>query len=103
MLLNKTYLKVSTRTAQTKCIFVISIILKIILITWVTKTLRDWSTRQQLLVVALTDSHTLVFTEDSPSLRSVSEILLFTTAKMVCGEGQLFACRLIYAIHKKHK
>lgn len=22
---------------------------------------------------------------------------------MVCGEGQLFACRLIYAIHKKHK
>lgn len=60
-------------------------------------------TRQQLLVVALTDSHTLVFTEDSPSLRSVSEILLFTTAKMVCGEGQLFACRLIYAIHKKHK
>lgn len=54
-------------------------------------------------MVALTDSHTLVFTEDSPSLRSVSEILLFTTAKMVCGEGQLFACRLIYAIHKKHK
>lgn len=54
-------------------------------------------------MAALTDSHKLVFTEDSPSLRSVSEILLFTTAKMVCGEGQLFACRLIYAIHKKHK
>lgn len=54
-------------------------------------------------MAALTDSHKLVFTEDSPSLRSVSEILLFTTAKMVCGEGQLFACRLIYASHKKHK
>lgn len=61
------------------------------------------STRQQLLVAALTDSHKLVFTEDSPSLRSVSEIRLFPTAKVVCGEGQLFACRLIYAIHKNHK